>query len=185
MYMPGVNNYRGSDVYILATYSIVIRRAVKSLPMSELVIQHLNHKASREGFTRGSSDPSIGADQDDDREEEDDDTPVSNLIPADSSEPPFTGVESLQQGNGGALQQKNRSVQGTTSRVPSSPEPNCRHPLPPAIQQPSNTTQTPVSTPMRSKQLANDIDMASGKRFSLKLDKHRTLIRSGQLSSRS
>ena len=55
MCMPGVINYRGSDVYLLATDSIVIRRAVKSLSMSDLVIQHLNHKATREGFNRGSS----------------------------------------------------------------------------------------------------------------------------------
>ena len=62
--------------------------------MSDLVIQHLNQKAAREGFTTGSSDPSIGPDQDNDREE-DDDAPVSNLIPAESSESPVMGVESL------------------------------------------------------------------------------------------
>ena len=58
--------------------------------------QLIRHQREREGFTRGSHDPSIGPDETDNREDNDDDDdsiPRSNLRPLDPRVTTVAGVE--------------------------------------------------------------------------------------------
>ena len=98
MCMPGANSYGGSEVFLLTANKIVLRRTIRELPTPDNVIQHLTGKAEREGFSRGSHDPSIGPDESDDRETDDDDTPQSNLRLADATTPTAAGMELLIRG---------------------------------------------------------------------------------------
>ena len=60
--------------------------------MPDMIVQHLNSKAGREGLSRGAHDPSIGPDDFDDREDEDENDSSSNLQPVDTTISPDSGV---------------------------------------------------------------------------------------------
>ena len=125
MCMPGANSYGGSEVFLLTANKIVLRRTIRELPTPDNVIQHLTGKAEREGFSRGSHNPSIGPDESNDRETDDDDTPQSNLRLADATTPTAAGVELPIRGvlrSGGASDIRGAPLSGGALRgVPESP----------------------------------------------------------------
>ena len=55
--------------------------------MPDMIVQHLNSKAEREGLSRRAHDPSIGPDDIDDLEDEDESDSSSNLQPVDNKSP--------------------------------------------------------------------------------------------------
>ena len=93
--MPGINSYGGSEVLLLSSNKIVLRRTLKELPTPDDVIQYLNSKAERVGYTRWSHDPSIKPDENVNREDDDDDDNTSrrNLEPLDLRVTTVAGVE--------------------------------------------------------------------------------------------
>ena len=145
--------------------------------MPDMVIEHLNRKAHREGYSRGPNEH-------DDRDDEDDTPPTSNLRPNNTYVPLSAGVQSqvgkgirgaqlsqqtirgateqtTQQTIGGASEQTPQKVGGATNST-NAQSPTPVYWLPPPPQQASTTqsASTPA-TPTPSGRVAMDIEGAT------------------------